>query len=270
MSKVAVVQLVSGSTVQDNLKQLPALFTQACEQGVSLIVLPENFAFMGVAECDKLAIAEILGQGEIQAFLQNLARSFQMWIVAGTLPIRASKTHVTASSLVYNDQGVCVARYDKMHLFDVNVTPEESYQESRTIVPGTELVVVATPIGKIGLSVCYDLRFPELYRALVAQGAQILVVPAAFTAKTGLAHWQVLLQARAIENLCYVLAANQGGYHENGRQTYGHSMIVDPWGKVLASLEQGAGLVMTEINLPQLYALRQSFPCLKHRVLRSH
>ncbi len=174
---------------------------------------------------------------------------------------------VRASTLVYNEEGQCVARYDKIHLFDVNILGQESYQESKTIEPGHQLVVVDTPFGHIGLSICYDLRFPELYRTLIQKHAQIIVVPSAFTAKTGAAHWEVLIKARAIENLCYILAANQGGQHQNGRVTYGHSMVVDPWGNTLGELETGEGMLIVDLDLKKVMRLRHEFPCIAHRVL---
>jgi nitrilase len=231
------------------------------------VVLPENFAFMGINEIDKLKIAEHYGQGAIQQKISQLAKDLGLWVVAGTIPLKGDGSKVRASCIVYDDHGLNVARYDKIHLFDVRVSEHEAHQESLSIEPGNELVVVDTPVGKIGLTVCYDLRFPELYHQLSLKGAQLFTVPAAFTAVTGLAHWEILLRARAIENLCYVLAPNQGGQHENGRQTYGHSMVVEPWGKVMVQKEVGSGLVTADIDLQRLQQLRRQFPCVDHHVL---
>ena len=203
----------------------------------------------------------------IQDYLSKLTNKYKIWVIAGSLPIKHSEYKVKASSLVFDDKGVIVARYDKIHLFDVKVSDEESHRESFTIEPGSELVVVDTPVGKVGLSICYDLRFPELYRQLVLKGAEIFTIPAAFTAVTGVAHWEVLLRARALENLCYVLAPNQGGKHDNGRNTYGHSMIVDPWGKIHKELDEGFGLISEDIDLLRLRQLRKQFPCNDHHVL---
>lgn len=190
-----------------------------------------------------------------------------MWVIAGTLPLKGLQDRVKTSCLVFDDEGRCAARYDKIHLFDVRVSEQEAHQESATIERGDEVVVVDTPVGRVGLTVCYDLRFPELYRQLVLRGAELFTVPSAFTAVTGVAHWEVLLRARAIENLCYVIAPNQGGLHENGRQTYGHSMIVEPWGKVVAQQENGVGMLTADIDLQRLQQLRRQFPCNDHHVL---
>lgn len=270
MMQVAVVQMVSSANSEENLATLNKLLAQASALGVKLLVLPENFAFMGLHEKDKLIGAEAFGSGKIQQTISKLANQYAMWVIAGTQFIASptpSQKRVRASSLVYDDQGKCVARYDKIHLFDVRVSQHEAHRESQTIEPGNQLEVVDTPFGKIGLSVCYDLRFPELYRQLVKKGAEIIVIPSAFTFITGMAHWEVLIRARAIENLCYVLAPNQGGTHDNGRKTYGHSMIVDPWGKILNELEYGAGVVDAEIDLKYLHQLREQFPCNEHHVL---
>lgn len=267
MVRVAVVQMVSSAKVAENLQQVEQLLTQACDAEAQLVVLPENFSQMGRNETDKLLIAEVFGQGPIQDKISQLAKKLGLWVIAGTMPLKGAGSRVRASCLVYDEQGVCAARYDKIHLFDVSVSSNESYQESATIERGHEPVVVDTPVGKIGLTVCYDLRFPELYQHLLMQGAQLFTVPSAFTERTGLAHWEVLLRARAIENLSYVLAPNQGGHHENGRSTYGHSMIVDPWGKVLAEKAQGPGIVIADIDLQGLRYLRQTFPTVDHHVL---
>lgn len=267
MPKIAVAQMVSSASIPDNLLAVEQFLVKAQEEQLSLVALPENFAFMGRSETDKLTVAEKIGEGEIQETLSRLARKYKLWIIAGTFPVKGLQNRVRSSSLVFDNQGLCVARYDKIHLFDVRVSENEAHQESLTVEPGDELIVVDTPIGRVGLSVCYDLRFPELYRQLAMKGAELFSVPSAFTAVTGLAHWEILLRARAIENLCYVLAPNQGGRHENGRETYGHSMIIEPWGKVIACHQKGAGMVSAAIDLPRLHDLRQQFPCNDHHVL---
>jgi len=267
MRRVAVAQLVSSENLDENLKSLEPLFTQASVQGAQLLVLPENVAFMGKHETDKLNIAEVEGTGIIQQTLSALARQHNMWVVAGTVPLKAPDGRVWASSLVFNAEGMQVARYDKIHLFDVMVSDTETYVESNTLAPGKTPVVIDTPIGRLGLSVCYDVRFPELYRELLNQGAEVFTMVAAFTATTGAAHWHTLLRARAIENMCYMLASNQGGVHANGHETYGHSLIVDPWGQVLSEIEHGTGLIFSDIDLEQLHRRRVAFPCLDHRIL---
>lgn len=267
MARAGLVQMVSSTKVADNLLQVEHYMTQAKDEQVELIVLPENFAFMGLKDTDKWQIAETYGDGPIQRKISQLAKKFDLWVVAGTMPIKGSGSKVRASCIVYDDEGLSVARYDKIHLFDVRVSEHESHQESSSVERGNELVVVDSPVGKIGLTVCYDLRFPELYQQLMIRGAQLFTVPSAFTAVTGQAHWEVLLRARAIENLCYVLAPNQSGYHENERQTYGHSMVVEPWGRVLVQKEISSGLVTADIDLQRLHQLRQHFPCIDHHVL---
>ncbi|MDX1836682.1 carbon-nitrogen hydrolase family protein [Legionella taurinensis] len=267
MSKVAVVQMRSSASVQDNLQQVEKQLAKARDDEVDLLVLPENFAFMGMKETDKLAIAEQYGEGEIQQAISALAKKYGVWVVAGTIPIKGLHHRVRASSLVFDDHGLCAARYDKIHLFDVRVSSQEAHEESNTVERGDEVVVVDTPAGRLGLSVCYDLRFPELYQQLSMRGAELFTVPSAFTAITGAAHWEVLLRARAIENLCYVLAPNQGGVHENGRHTHGHSLIVEPWGKIVAEQKENPGMVTAEIDLQRLKQLRLQFPCNTHHVL---
>lgn len=269
--RAAVLQMTSTARVEENLAAARALLERAHAAGAVLAVLPENFAIMGRKEADKLAAAEILGEGPIQACLSRSARELGMWIIGGTMPIKSAHEakRVAAASLVFDAAGRLIGRYDKIHLFDVDI-PEhnERYRESATVVPGADTTVVATPIGHIGLSVCYDLRFPELFRSLQSQGAEILAVPSAFTAPTGRAHWELLLRARAVENLCYVLAAAQGGLHDNGRETYGDSLIVDPWGHVVARVaEPGPGLAIAAIDLKHQAELRTRFPALSHRRL---
>lgn len=267
MSRVALIQTVSSSKVDENLQQIEQLMLQAKEERAELVVLPENFAFMGLKETDKIQVAEVYGSGPIQQKISQLAKQMGLWTVAGTIPIKGLGSKVRASCIVFDDEGQTAARYDKIHLFDVRVSEQEAHQESLTVERGHDLVVVATPVGKIGLSVCYDLRFPELYQQLQYKGAELFTIPSAFTAVTGIAHWEVLLRARAIENLCYVLAPNQGGQHENGRVTYGHSMVVEPWGKVLVQKQIGAGMITADIDLQRLQQLRKQFPCVDHHVL---
>jgi len=269
MSTAAVIQMTSSADVQDNLRTATALLHEAAQRGARLAALPENFALMGMSDRDKFAIAEQDGDGPIQQWLAELARELNLWIVAGTLPIKLpNEPRVAAASLVVNAQGERVARYDKIHLFDVEVDDAtRSYRESATIAPGQRVVVVDTPIGKLGLAVCYDVRFPELFRELSAQGAEVLVLPSAFTVPTGQAHWDVLLRARAVENLCYLLAPAQSGKHANGRETYGHSMIVEPWGEVLTRLLDGPGVAVAEIDLVKQRERRQRFQALSHRRL---
>ena len=265
---VAAVQMNSGSDLARNLRSAGQLLEQARAQRATLALLPENFALMGANERDKLSLAEDDGRGPIQDFLSATAQKLGLWIVAGTLPLKtAGPDHVFAACLVYDASGQRVARYDKMHLFDVELPGAgERYRESATIAPGAEnFVVLNSPAGRLGLSVCYDLRFPELYRGLAAQNAEVLTVPSAFTERTGAAHWDVLLRARAIENQCYVLAANQCGEHPGGRRTFGHSCIIDPWGQVLAQRPLGEGVVAAALPSKTLSDLRRTFPVLQHR-----
>ena len=269
MSVVAAIQMASGPNVKANLEEAEKLIKTAVQQEAKLVVLPENFAIMGMSEVDKVAIAEKAGEGPIQQFLSQQANKHGIWIVGGTVPIEASATgKVYSASQLYNDSGEMVARYDKLHLFDVMLEDSnESYNESETIEAGDDVVVVDTPFGKLGMAICYDLRFPELFRAMADVGMEICVLPSAFTNLTGRAHWESLLRARAIENLCYIIAPDQGGYHKNGRETYGDSMIVDPWGVVLNRLPHGTGVVVSDVDLEKLRKTRQNFPALKHKRL---
>lgn len=267
MNKIAAIQMVSGADRDINLAAAGDQLRQAAEAGTHMAVLPENFAFMGKRESDKLAIAEEDGSGPIQDFLANTAAKYGLWLVGGTTALKSDEDRrSTASCLVYDDTGQRVARYDKIHLFDVDVPDNgQQYTESAAYVPGSQIVTVDTPLGRLGLSVCYDLRFPELYRAMSAQGAEILVAPSAFTAATGRAHWDLLTRTRAVENLCYMIAPDQGGVHANGRETFGHSQIVDPWGRVLDRVTSGPGLAIADFDSAGLAETRQRFPCLAHR-----
>jgi len=270
MHRVAAIQMASGPNVGANLLEAERLIGQAVKQGAELVVLPENFAIMGKTEQDKLKVSEQEGQGAIQDFLSRQAASNKIWILGGTIPITiANEQRVRAACLLFDASGNRVARYDKIHLFDVYLDEsEENYVESQTIEPGDTMIVVATPFGRIGIAVCYDLRFPELFRRMHDEGVEIIALPAAFTAITGRAHWEILVRARAIENLCYVIASAQGGYHVNGRETYGNSMIVDPWGVVLDRLSSGAGAVYADIDPDRVARIRRSFPAIDHRKYR--
>jgi len=263
--RVAAVQTVSGGDVAANLEQAEPLVAQAAEQGAELIVLPEYFGIFGARATDKLAVREADGHGPQQSFLARLAKAHGVWIVGGTVPLAcADAERVRSGCLLYDPDGRRVARYDKMHLFAFT-RGDESYDEGRTIEPGREAVAVDLPCGRVALSVCYDLRFPELYRSLGELA--LILVPAAFTATTGAAHWHLLLRARAVENQCYVLAAAQGGLHPSGRRTYGHSLLVDPWGTVVAEHELGPGIVVGDIDPARLATVRAELPALAHRVL---
>ena len=267
MTKIAAIQMASGTNVSANLIEVSKQIVSAAEDGAKLIVLPESFALMGMTDAEQVEISEEQGQGRIQEFLSAQAKENQVWIIAGTLPIKSENANkVYAACFVYNDKGEQVSRYDKIHLFDVYLeATSETYHESETLDAGKNIVVIETPFGKVGLAICYDLRFPELFRQLVLQGAEIIVVPSAFTASTGKAHWDLLLRARAVENLCYVVASAQGGYHVSGRETYGHSMIVDPWGTVIDCLPNGSGYVIADIDIENINKIRHSFPVLQHR-----
>jgi nitrilase len=268
--RVAALQMATGPNVNANLLEVERLIRDAAEAGAGLVVLPENFAFMGRQDQDTLSILEAEGDGPLQRFLAEAAARFGVWLVGGTIPLRsATPDRLRAACLVYNDQGVRVARYDKMHLFDVNLPgADERYEESATIEAGNDPVVVDSPFGRLGIIVCYDLRFPELVRHMADSGVEVLAVPAAFTALTGKAHWETLVRARAIENLVYVVAAAQGGYHLSGRETHGHSMIVDPWGAILAQVPRGTGCICSPIDRGFQDSVRRTFPALEHRRLK--
>ena len=266
--RAAAIQMTSGPAVSENLAQAGALIEAAHARGARLVALPENFSFMGLRDADKRAIAEADGSGPVQEFLATTAARLKLWVVGGTVPLRAGADgRVAAASLVYDADGRRVARYDKIHLFDVDIPGRaESYRESAHVAAGAQAAVIDTPVGRLGLSVCYDVRFPELYRHLSAAGAQLLVVPSAFTGPTGRAHWETLLRARAIENLCYVIAPAQSGFHPSGRETHGDSMIVDFWGRSLQRVPRGTGCAVADIDLARQRGVRASFPALAHRV----
>ncbi len=269
MKLAAAIQMASGPNLGANLTEVSRLIASAASSGAGLVVLPENFALMPMKESDRLKTAEPHGDGQLQEFLAARAREYGLWIVGGTIPIAANdKQKVCPACLVYNDKGENVARYDKMHLFDVNLDNGEKYHESANQEAGDQTVVVDTPFGKLGLAVCYDLRFPELFRRMLDEGAELFAVPSAFTEITGRAHWEVLVRARAIENLAYVIAADQGGYHVNGRETHGDSMIVGPWGLIHDRLARGSGVVIAEIDLKRMASIRNSLPSIQHRRIR--
>lgn len=268
--KVAAIQMASGPQVAANLNEAGRLIGKAAQAGARLVVLPENFAIMAMQDADRVEVAERDGQGPIQDFLASQARTHGVWLVGGTIPVKTGDPkRVRAACLLFNDRGQRVARYDKIHLFDVRLDSGEEYNESAAIEPGDTPVVADTPFGRLGLAVCYDLRFPELFRRLLDQGAELFAVPSAFTVRTGRAHWEVLVRARAVENLAYVIAAAQGGYHLNGRETYGDSMIVNPWGEVLDRLSRGSGVVLADLDRRHFEHTRQRFPSIQHRRLRA-
>jgi predicted amidohydrolase len=265
MTTVAAVQMVSTPRVDENIDTARRLLRQAAATGAALVALPEYWPIMGMSDADKVGHAEQPGAGPIQDFMAEAAREHKIWLVGGTLPLVSGEPgKVMNTTLVYGPDGQPVGRYDKIHLFGFN-QGSEAYDEARTIVPGAAVGSFEAPFGRVGLSVCYDLRFPELYRAMGE--CALIVVPAAFTHTTGLAHWEVLLRARAIENQCYVLASAQGGRHANGRRTFGHSMLIDPWGEVKALLDEGEGVVSGALDAGFLAGVRASLPALRHRKL---
>ena len=267
MPRIAAIQTTSGDEVDRNLAQAAGYVESAAAEGAQLVVLPECFALMPKTPQQLRACAEIHGAGKIQDFLKDLTRRTGLWIVAGTLPLRgdADDRRTFNSLLVYDDRGANVARYDKIHLFDVELPGGERHRESDYTLPGSRWVVRDTPVGMLGLTVCYDLRFPELYRKLSALGATCMVVPSAFTVSTGAAHWMPLLRARAIENCCHIIAPAQVGHHSSGRRTYGHSVIIDPWGEVLAERANDAGVLYADIDHDKLERIRAQMPSLAHR-----
>jgi len=270
---VAVLQMSSTTDVDSNLECAERLIAEAAQQGAKLLLLPENFALLGVNDPYPAGLREATNDkpATLRKWLASMARKYTVWLVAGSIPMANHpdgsllEKRVRAVCLVFNALGEEVARYDKIHLFDVDVADAYgSYRESDTVEPGKQVMVVDTPCGRLGLSICYDLRFPELFHLLRKQGAEIISVPSAFTAKTGEAHWEVLLRARAIETQCYLLAPNQCGQHSETRQSYGHSMVVDAWGEVAASLQDQPGVVCADIDLERLAEVRQRMPVVQH------
>lgn len=268
MSKFVAIQMSSGPIVSANLLEAKKLIQIACADGAECIVLPENFAQMAMDDNDVFSIAEDIEQpGEILSFLSDTARELNIWLLGGTIPLRCSQSNkILSAAILFNNSGEIVARYNKIHLFDMVLSESHGvYQESSFTTPGNEVCVVDSPFGKIGIAICYDIRFPELFRRMSKLGMEILLIPASFTAITGKAHWEILTRARAIEDICYVVASGQGGYHVNGRETYGHSMIISPWGQILGQLKRTPGHVCAEIDLDYLHTTRKDFPVLNHR-----
>ena len=271
MAIAAAIQMASGTIVHANLTEAGRLISAAANAGAELIVLPENFGLMAMTDRERLKYVEREGVGPMQEMLSQYAVQHSVWIVGGTVPIATDDPNrAMQTCFLYNAKGEQVARYDKIHLFDVTISSDESYAESLTTRAGNQTVVADTPFGRLGLSVCYDLRFPELYRSMLEDGMEIAAVPASFAKSTGSVHWDILVRARAIESMIFVVAAAQGGFHVNGRQTFGHSMIIDPWGEAIGpQLEKGSGFVLAEIQRNSLQELRKKFPAVDHRVLHT-
>lgn len=269
MQKIAAIQMCSSYNVDENLMTAEKLISEASKNGAQLVVLPEMFAIMGRVATDKAMIAEKYHDGKIQSFLSDCAKKYNLWIVGGTIPIQCEDKHkVRAACIVYDNTGNAVARYDKIHLFDVQLSETEKYQESDTTEAGDTIVVIDTPVGKLGLAVCYDIRFFSLFTELMNHGAEIIAIPAAFTVKTGEAHWELLTRARAVDTFCYIVGSAQSGTHDNGRQTYGHSLIVGPWGTVVSEItEPNVGIAYADIDLEKLHEIRNKIPALQHRKL---
>ncbi len=265
MARAAAIQLVSGPELAANLASADTLLAEAAAQGAQLAVLPEAFSCFGLPERERAARAESPGAGPVQDFLRAAAQRHKLWIVGGTVPLRTANGAPRAACLVFDTDGRQVARFDKLHLFDVDAGDGQEYRESAHTAPGEQVVVLDSPVGRLGLAVCYDIRFPELFRAMALQGMEVFALPAAFTAVTGRAHWDLLVRARAVENLCYGIAAAQGGQHANGRETFGDALLVEPWGSVLARRATGPGVVVADVDLPRLHDLRRRFPVLEHR-----
>lgn len=263
--KVAAIQMISSADMTHNIARAAQLLQDAKQRGAELILMPEYWPLMGMQDTDKIAAAEANGTGKMQSFMAEQAKQLGVWLIGGTVPLVSDEPDkVLNTTLVFDPSGRQIARYDKIHLFGFT-KGDESYQESKTITPGKQVVSFEAGFGRVGLSVCYDLRFPEMYRAMGS--CALIVVPAAFTYTTGQAHWEILLRARAIENQCYVLASAQGGVHQNGRRTWGHSMLIDPWGKIIEVLPEGEGVIAGEIDLHALDVIRTSLPALKHRTM---
>ena len=266
LMKAAAIQMTSGRSVERNLGEAARLLREARTAGAELAVLPENFAFLGADDGERLSVSETWTSGPMQSFLAEQSAEHGIWIVGGTVPIRDSDDKVYSASLLFSPEGELAARYDKIHLFDVGIPgAAESYQESATTIPSNAPVVTKIPLGHLGLAICYDLRFPALFQRLGELGAEIVALPAAFTGPTGDAHWHVLLRARAIEGLSYVVAAAQSGEHPGGRRTYGHSMIVGPWGEILAESDLSPGVIVADLDMMRLRRIRERFPVLEHR-----
>lgn len=265
--RAAAVQMTSTRDVSHNLAEADRLIRAAKVQGAELVVLPENFSFLGATDADRVAAIESFGDGPAQRFLAEAAEEHGVWLVGGTIPIRDGGDRASSRSLLLSPDGQVVAHYDKIHLFDVDIPGRaaERYSESATTLAGRSVVAAATPLARIGLTVCYDIRFPALFHRLSVLGTDVLCVPAAFTVPTGQVHWQPLLQARAIESLVYVVAAGQWGEHAGGRKTYGHSMVIGPWGEILGELATGPGVVCVDLDMIRLAQLRESFPVVRHR-----
>jgi nitrilase len=265
--KAAAIQMTSTRDVAANLREAGRLVAEAAAQGAQLVVLPENFSFLGATDADRVAAIEPFRKGPAQQFLAETAERHGIWLVGGTIPIRDTGERASSRSLLVGPDGRVAAHYDKIHLFDVDIPgrASERYAESATTLAGTRVVAAATPLARIGLTVCYDIRFPALFHRLSVLGTDVIVVPAAFTVPTGEVHWLPLLQARAIESLAYVVAAGQCGEHAGGRKTYGHSLILGPWGELLAELPAGPGVVCADLDMVRLAELRQRFPTVQHR-----
>lgn len=266
MTNVVSIQLTSGPNVQANLLVVSKYLKEISQKKTKLVVLPENFALMPEHDAEYLVHAETEGEGPIQEFVSEHAKKYKLWIIAGTIPIKTNDPKkVTSTTFVYNDVGEIVSRYDKIHLFDVELpNSEESYNESEVFSHGNQIQVIDTPIGIVGIAICYDLRFPEIFRLQHKHNVQVIVLPAAFTEQTGKVHWETLVKARAIENLCYVVTACQDGYHISGTRKHGNSMIVNPWGQIMSRINSGDGYIESEINLKQLETIREKFPVLEH------
>lgn len=267
--KASVIQMVSTANTDENLSQAAKLLRQAKEEGAEVAILPEMFSHFGEKDALEFAKTHAQADGPIRTWLRSVCRELRLWVVAGTMPILDSEVQEkpTATSLIVDADGTEYARYDKIHLFDVDVRDQQgAYRESNFYEAGGRTCVTVSPLGAMGIAVCYDLRFPELFRNLIQRGAKVIAIPSAFTYQTGLAHWMPLLQARAIENQCFILAANQGGQHSPKRRTWGHSCIIDPWGKILGELEDGQGVLTRDLMLEETDSVRASIPCLQHRM----
>lgn len=266
MAKIAVIQMCSSDDIDENLRVAQHLIARAKHLGADMIVFPEMFAMISMDLETKVRARESEGDGIIQRFLSHQAKHHGIWVIGGTIPLVGKDSNkARAACLVFDPQGRQVARYDKIHLFDVMISEQESYKESDAIEAGDSICVFDTPLGKVGLAVCYDIRFPELFRLMFNQGVEIFIVPAAFTVTTGQAHWELLARARAVENFCYFIGACQGGTHISGRKTFGHSLIVDPWGEVKALLQDGVGVITAELDLEYLHKIREKIPAKNHQ-----